>query len=355
MARKHLLAGLLDPAEPQELTAVNSGPSSDGRLRADSAGPALVPSFAGRGAVGAMSRSLERLTSEVEAARVAEDQLKAGVVAVELDTGLVDPSPFPDRLPSGRTEDEASFVAAIREQGQQTPILVRPHPKIQGRFQVAFGHRRLRAAIALARPIRAFIKALSDADLVVAQGQENNAREDLSFIERASFAATLERLGHGRDLIMAALLVDKTELSRLISVRSTVPDFVVAAVGPAPKMGRRRWMSLADRLASANMQERARQVVADETFATATSDARFLRLLDAVKPLAQPVTVVANEIRLAADGGHLARVERTETTLGLLIDERAHPTFGDYVLNQLPALFEAFQREQAERERAGSA
>lgn len=355
MARKHLLAGLLDPAEPQELTAVNSGPRQDRSAQAGSTRPALVSSFAGRGAVGAMSRSLERLTSEVEAARIAEDQLKAGVVAVELDTSLVDPSPFPDRLPSGRAEDDASFVAAIREQGQQTPILVRPHPTVQGRYQVAFGHRRLRAVTTIGRPVRAFVKTLSDADLVVAQGQENNAREDLSFIERATFAATLERLGHGRDVIMAALLVDKTELSRLISVRSTVPDFVVAAVGPAPKMGRRRWMSLADRLASADMQKLARRVVGDETFATATSDARFLRLLDAVKPVAQPVAVIANEMRQVADGGHLARVERTATTFGLLIDEREHPAFGDYVLTQLPALFDAFQRERAEREAAGSA
>ena len=355
MARKHLLAGLLDPAEPQELTAVNSGPPQDQPTQAGSTRPALVSSFAGRGAVGAMSRSLERLTSEVEAARVAEDQLKAGVVAIELDTDLVDPSPFPDRLPSGRTEDEAGFVAAIREQGQQTPILVRPHPTVQGRYQVAFGHRRLRAALALAQPVRAFVKALSDADLVVAQGQENNAREDLSFIERASFAATLERLGHGRDLIMAALLVDKTELSRLISVRRTVPDFVVAAIGPAPKAGRRRWMCLADRLASQDKQTLARQVMADETFAAASSDMRFLRLLDAVKPPTQPLEAVSNSLREAGGGHRLARVERSGTTFGLLIDEGTHPAFGDYVLSRLPALFEAFERERVQREAIVSA
>ena len=355
MARKHLLAGLLDPAEPQKLTAVNSASHPDQPTQGGSTRPALVPSFAGRGAVGAMSRSLERLTSEVEAARVAEGQLKAGVMAVELDTSLVDPSPFPDRLPSGRTEDETSFVAAIREQGQQTPILVRPHPTVSGRYQVAFGHRRLRAVTTLGRPVRAFVKTLSDADLVVAQGQENNAREDLSFIERASFAVTLERLGHGRDVIMAALLVDKTELSRLISIRRTVPDFVVAAIGPAPKAGRRRWMSLADRLASQDKQTLARQVVADETFAAASSDLRFLRLLDAVKPPTQPVVAALDGCREAGEEHHLARVERSGTTFGLLIDERTHPAFGDYVLSQLPALFDAFQRDRDQREAAGSA
>lgn len=350
MARKNLLAGLLDPTEQPELTAVNSGSDEVPPGRNEGASSALVPSFAGRGAVGAMSRSLERLTSQAASARVAEDQLKAGSVAVELDPNLVDPSPAPDRLPVIDARTEAGFIEVIRAQGQQTPILVRPHPSAEGRYQVAFGHRRLRAAAALGRPVRALIKTLTDAELVVAQGQENNARQDLSFIERAAFALTLERLGHGREVIMAALLVDKTELSRLIAVRRTVPDFVVEAVGPAPKAGRRRWMSLADRLASPDLQTLAEGVVSDESFKRLTSDGRFLRLFEAVRPLPVAETAVVEDVRLTDDGRHLVRVERTETTLGLLIDETVHPAFGDYVLNRLPELFAAFQQERARSE-----
>ncbi len=352
MARKHLLADLLNPSEPPELTAVNSTPDSAPPKPSDGAGPALVPSFTGRGAVGAMGRSLARLTSEVEAARAAEDQLKTGLVAIELDPSLVDPSPVPDRLPLGDAAGEAAFVAVIREQGQQTPILVRPHPMAAERYQVAFGHRRLRAAIALGRPVRALVKTLSDAELVVAQGQENNAREDLSFIERASFAAALERLGHGRDVIMSALLVDKTELSRLISVRRTLPDVVVAAIGPAPKAGRRRWMSLAERLVAPDMLALARRLIKQKDFAAGSSDARFLHLFGAIKPPAPVVPDSATEIRSANDGRRLARVERGKTTIGLLIDETANPDFGDYVMNRLPELFEAFSRERAQQDAA---
>ena len=155
MARKNLLAGLLDPVEPAPPTAVNSPEAEATRDRSDRGPSPLVPSFAGRGAVGAMGRSLERLTSEVVSARVAEDQLKSGTVAVDLDPGLVDPSPAPDRLPVLDAPSEARFIEVIRAQGQQTPILVRPHPAVRGRYQVAFGHRRLRAAAALGRPFRA--------------------------------------------------------------------------------------------------------------------------------------------------------------------------------------------------------
>ncbi len=245
---------------------------------------------------------------------------------------------------------EDAFVAVIRAQGQQTPILVRPHPTVSGRYQVAFGHRRLRAAAALGRPVRALVRTLTDAELVVAQGQENNARADLSFIERAAFALTLERLGHGRDVIMAALLVDKTELSRLIAARRALPDSVIAAIGPAPKAGRRRWMSLADRLASPEMRARVDEIVAADAFATLSSDQRFVRVYAAVAPVpapAPPVVRAGPEVGLAEDGRHLARVERTPTTVGLIIDETLHPAFGDFLVARLPELFAAYEREQA--------
>uniref|UniRef100_UPI001D0E2864 ParB/RepB/Spo0J family partition protein n=1 Tax=Klebsiella pneumoniae TaxID=573 RepID=UPI001D0E2864 len=72
------------------------------------------------------------------------------------------------------------------------PILVRPHPTIDGRYQVAYGHRRLVAVRQLGFKVKAVIRELSDDQLVVSQGQENNARTNLSYIERALFASRLE-------------------------------------------------------------------------------------------------------------------------------------------------------------------
>ena len=40
--------------------------------------------------------------------------------------------------------------------------------------------------------MRAIIQALTDAELVIAQGKENAERRNLSFIERALFAANLD-------------------------------------------------------------------------------------------------------------------------------------------------------------------
>jgi len=146
---------------------------------------------------------------------------------------------------------------------------VRPHPTETGRYQIAYGRRRLRAAAELGRPVRAVVKPLSDEQLVIAQGQENNERKDLSFIERAIFAAQLETRGFGRETIMAAMCVDKTGLSRLISSAVRIPRDIIQAIGPAPKTGRDRWSDLAVALDIPDAVEGARRVIASPGFPNA--------------------------------------------------------------------------------------
>ena len=99
---------------------------------------------------------------------------------------------------------------------------------------MAFGHRRLRAARELELKYGRSLRALSDEELVVAQGQENSGRTDLTFIERARFAAKLEERKFSRDTIMEALNVDKAALSRLIAIAKRIPAALIDAIGPAP-------------------------------------------------------------------------------------------------------------------------
>ena len=89
---------------------------------------------------------------------------------------------------------------------------------------------------------------MTDIELITAQGLENSQRGNLSYIERAVFAARLEDRGFARTVIIDALATDKTELSKLISVARAVPESVIDAIGPAPKAGRRRWLAFVDLL-----------------------------------------------------------------------------------------------------------
>ena len=101
MGRKNLLADLLD----DKLTAVNeppSGESSDNRRPSQ-------PTLGSRGAVGAMSRSLEMLSAERDAAKALTEQLTTGQAVVEIDPGLIDASIVPDRM-TGVDEKHPALV-----------------------------------------------------------------------------------------------------------------------------------------------------------------------------------------------------------------------------------------------------
>jgi ParB family transcriptional regulator, chromosome partitioning protein len=338
MGRKNVFADLID----EKLTAVNQ-PQSDYFVR--EVERSNQPTLGSKGAVGAMSRSLEMISAEREAARALTEQLISGQSVVEVDPVLIDESLVPDRMKAS-DEDHILLMDSIRDRGQLVPVLLRPHPKKPGRFQTAYGHRRIRAIAELRLRVRAVVKDLTDEELVIAQGKENSERKDLSFIERATYAMALEDRGFDRDVIMAALNVDKTELSRLISVSRAIPNSIVEEVGPAPKTGRRRWMDLVELLSRSSKQIIVADVIAGESFLSASSDGRFLLLLRALSD--RRSSDKKTEIWTADDGTKVARIERTADRINLAVDEKAAPAFGDFVVSRLAELYRAFCDEKDE-------
>ncbi|MDR3489812.1 MAG: plasmid partitioning protein RepB [Bradyrhizobium sp.] len=319
MARKHLLDGL----GGTELTAVNSASAPE----AGQGAPAPHLGVMGtRGAIGAVTRSIE--------------QLKAQSV-VDLQPDLIEASFITDRL-QGTDADHEILMASIKEHGQQVPILVRPHPERDGRFQIAYGRRRLRAIKELGKTVRAVVKPLTDQQLVVAQGQENSARTDLSFIEKALFAAKLEQGGFDRETIMAALSIDKTTLSRLVSSASKIPQDIIEAVGPAPKTGRDRWIELAARLADPAAIAKAQAMVKAESFAAKESDERFVSIFNAAAP--QRAAAPRPTVWKAEDGTSVVQIKEDADSLKLSIDKKTAGTFGAYLVENLPEIYAAYKR-----------
>jgi ParB family transcriptional regulator, chromosome partitioning protein len=339
MGRKNLLADLID----EKLTAVNN-PSGQDFLPSDR--KPSQPTLGSRGAVGAMSRSLEMLSAEREAAKALTEQLAAGRVVVEIDPVLIDSSFVPDRM-KGADDEHTALLESIRSRGQLVPVLLRPHPEAPGRFQTAYGHRRIRALSELGLPVRAVVRELTDEALVVAQGKENSERKDLSFIERATYAAALEGRGFDREIIMAALSVDKTELSRLISVARVIPISLIESIGPAPRTGRRRWMILAEGLSGRQTEKLIAGVTAADRFIAADSDARFALVLNALTK--QRVPSSKPEIWAADDGNKIARIERTSDRVTVALNEKLAPAFGDFVVSRLPDLYRAFLASRGDR------
>lgn len=295
--------------------------------------------------VGAISQSLGGLSERAQRVAEMEEKLSKGQAVVELDPALIDSSFVADRLEI--TDDGLDALAhQIREHGQQVPILVRPHPASEGRFQVAYGHRRLAAVRRLGLTVKAVIRDLTDEELVVSQGQENNARTDLSFIERSFFALKLEERGFGRDVIMSALGVDKAALSRMIALAAKLPGALIEAIGPAPGFGRTRWAELGELLDDRGTVEKVTDIVAAASFKKRSSDERFQTVYDQLRDMpAKPRTAVWK----GKDGRKLVRISETDQKLNLLFDKTVEEGFGAFVETRLAALLEEFLEHRSDK------
>jgi len=100
----------------------------------------------------------------------------------------------------------------------------------------------------LGQPVKALVRDLDDAALIIAQGQENSARQNLCFIEKVNFARQMQEAGYDRRAMCAALHIDKTVISRMLMIAECVPVELIEAIGPAPGVGRDRWLALANSL-----------------------------------------------------------------------------------------------------------
>lgn len=268
-----------------------------------------------------------------ERAEEIERQLAKGQAVVELDTGDIYPSFVQDRMEG----DIDGLIASIQEQGQQVPILVRPHPDQSGRYQIAFGHRRLRAVKQLGFRVKAVVRELTDEQLVIAQGQENNERQDLTFIEKARFAARL-REKFSRDVIIASLSVDKGDLSKMLAIVDSLPTELIDAVGPAPGVGRPRWLELAELVEKSPTPQDSVSYAMSDVVRHLGSEERFKAVVTHLKP--RRPAKGAPAILAASSGVRLAEIKNGKSKLEITVDKKLSPEFAAFILERLPKLFE---------------
>ena len=307
--------------------------------------PRLEPvARVGAGVIGATQRTLSDIRDE-------RDRLLALVAAgggLELDPTLIDPSPFPDRLPDDTDSAFDEFKKLIAEEGQKLSIQVRTHPTAPNRYQIVYGHRRWRACRDLGLRVKAILTELTDAELVVAQGIENAARQDLSWIERALFVGRMDQAGIRARDIRAALSVDDPELARLRQVCRTIPNDLIEAIGRAPKVGRPRWVELATTVADEkNLVGRIRETLSDDKVSCLPSDERFNRVLVAVKAkkVSRPDRV---EIK-SPDGRIAVRASFSPGQVKLTFDKSSSGVISDFLKDELPSLIERFLVRKNER------
>lgn len=289
-------------------------------------------------------KSLKDTFSDVERDYQAlKERIANGSTAIELQPELVDPSPFADRFEEQDEEAYQALRLSISERGQEIPILVREHPTSPGRYQSAYGHRRLRVLRDLGRPVKAYLRTLSDEELILAQGIENSAREDLSFIERAAFALKLEDGGFTRNTIQVALSVDRAEISKLIAVAKAIPADLIASIGRAPKVGRGRWQTFAELTQDAASLTQMRALAAATDFKLKATDERFRILFSAKVAPRGGDTAQAAQIAKTHTGVEIATLTRVAGQSRIHIHRGHDEAFADFVMSKLPELYGTYK------------
>jgi ParB family chromosome partitioning protein len=303
------------------------------------------------GAVKSMQQSFSAVEAENERLRA---QLQSAETAVELDPATIVPSFVRDRMDIEGNPQFPQFVEGLRTEGQKLPILVRPMPDRANAYQVAYGHRRLRACQILGIPVRAIVMPLTDEQLVVAQGIENTERENLSFIEQALFAVELKKRGFPRETIAKALGRSEEKglayISMLTSTASALPEELVRKIGPAPSVGRPKWEKLGsffeDQKLPAKANSAVNGLVASERWQAQSTDERFaavLRVLDRPVPAEKPR---ATEVDLG--DGLSVTTKLTPKATQISIPHAPAPGLSAWLLDRLPELVEEFRRSERE-------
>jgi len=306
-----------------------------------------VLDYAAKGATRSLLNSIDEMAAHA-------GKLLEGETIVELDPALIDDSFAKDRfsLEGDDYRDELErVVAAVRERGQDTPVLVRPHPQQLGRYMLVFGHLRRLSAVRLGRKVRAVVKQMTDREHVIAQGQENNGRANTSFIEKAVFAADIvnRQFDDDNSTVMAALGADKSTLSKMLAVAS-LPEPLLKGIGRATRIGRDRWYDLKLLLDKPSNMDKALQFVTSTSIAALPSDQRFEALathLNAAKAEARKKPAVVRSAWTPADGRLAAETfaEGKKFTLALKARGSDARAFGDYLTKHLDRLYEEFRQK----------
>ena len=136
--------------------------------------------------------------------------------------------------------------------------------------------------------------------------------------------------GYTRKVICDALTIDKTLISRMISVAERVAPALIAAIGPAHGIGRDRWLDLAAKLEGQDLAPLLAAVVPE-----APSDARFEAVMAAVTPERETPPAVA---LLGAADQVIGEQREGGRSLTLRLDRKATAGFETWLIAELPRL-----------------
>ena len=154
-----------------------------------------------------------------------------GSLRVEkIDIDRLHPNP---RQPRKRQREEAlsALASSLADEGFLQPILVRPHPTVEGQYEIVAGERRWRAAkLSGFHQVPVMIRDLSHGSSLEAALIENIHRQDLNPIEVAEgYRCMLEEFGHTHETIARLFGKSRSHVvntTRLLNLPPAIKEFV---------------------------------------------------------------------------------------------------------------------------------
>ena len=326
MARKNLLTGLLGDELPAGNSPKDGPPSSPNEAAAD-----RQPSFGQNGAIGAVTRSIEQLKSQIGEAKHSSDPPRATPSL----SSIRDLSSGPSLRTEWREHSTRSWLLPARYSGSG-PVGADSSLR---RIRLTSGRLRSRLWASTTRSSRCVLRAskctvvkeLSDVELVIAQGlREKSARTPLPPLPSERFifrraartrrASIVRDHGSADDRQNRAFKIDLG--CHQIPARNFPPqldllrkqgEIVVGFVQCDRKPRQRRNRCLILRCDS-------------PIFRHSNRTCRFLRLFNALAPKRQKESD-ARRAWVGHDGKKVGRIQQDDRELVLTIDKRVAPDF----------------------------
>lgn len=274
---------------------------------------------------------------------------------IALDPRKIDRSPFQDRFDDDVDAAEAleALKQSIASEGQKIPVLVRPHLKKAGHYQLAYGRRRLAAIRSMMeesdRPetfkIKAYVRNLSDRQLIEEQSVENGVRENLTWIEQAMWAVQLKKAGLTHRNICPILGLSEAGVSQLFRVTSAIPEDIIYAIGRAKSVGRPKWTALSELMKDEKNVVRARSVLNSNEFKASDGQGRIALVMQALHEK-RPIEDLSSHYepqKFAMDDRVFGYTKRSLKGITVTIPNE-EIAFADWLFAQMPNLIHEFSR-----------
>ncbi|RVT83462.1 ParB/RepB/Spo0J family partition protein [Rhodobacteraceae bacterium CCMM004] len=173
-----------------------------------------------------LGRGLSALMADVPLA--AEDGVAGAPVPLDDRVAIELLRPNPDQPRRTFKPDELEELAAsIRENGIIQPLIVRPDPQADGRYEIVAGERRWRAAqMAQLHDVPILVREFSDSEVLEVAIIENIQRADLNPIdEAAGYRQLMEKFDRTQDQMAQALGKSRSHIANLLRLLK-LPDEV---------------------------------------------------------------------------------------------------------------------------------